>query len=161
MRRRVRLGDRSARCASSTIAFCASGEKPMNVGRAKWLVPPNFRKSGPLSRYALIAPSQLLGRHVHQLLARALRDDVVHLLLEQREPLLADQAEADRVRSAPADDVSGGEDPGADRPRRARCVAHLDERGQRAVAVAHRRDAVLELDLRRFEDDLLLPRRDI
>ncbi len=42
-------------CASSTITRCASGEKPMNDGRAKWAVPPNFTKSGPLSRYALMA----------------------------------------------------------------------------------------------------------
>ena len=27
----------------------------MNVGSEKWLVPPNLRKSGPLSRYASIA----------------------------------------------------------------------------------------------------------
>ena len=41
--------------AVSTITFCASGEKPMNVGSEKWLVPPYFRKSGRLSMYASIA----------------------------------------------------------------------------------------------------------
>ena len=42
-------------CASSTMVFCASAEKPMKVGSEKWLVPPNLMKSGPLSMYACIA----------------------------------------------------------------------------------------------------------
>ena len=37
-------------------------------------------------------------------------------------------------------------------------LAHGDERHQQSVTVAHGRDAVLQLQLRRLEDDLLLPR---
>ncbi len=69
----------------------------------------------------------------------------------------ARQAEADRIRSAPADDVAGGEDAGSDDGSGGDPVAHGDERAQHAVAVAHRRHAVFELRLRGFEDNLRLP----
>jgi hypothetical protein len=42
--------------------------------------------------------------------------------------------------------------------RRGDRVADRGQRQQRAVAVAHGGDAVAEIDLRRLEDDLLLPR---
>ena len=103
------------RCASSTITFCASGENPISAGRAKCALPPYLMKSGPLSRYARIADAQLFGLHVDEILAGSLGDFVVDLLLEQRQALLANQAEADRVGPAPPDDVAGGQDAGTDR----------------------------------------------
>ena len=113
-------------------------------------------KSGPLSRYASIALASSVGRHRHQLLAGALRDLVVHLFLKQRQPRRARQAEADRIRAAPADDVAGGEDARTDCPTGGDAIANRDERPQHAVAVAHRRDAVRQLRLRCFEDDFRL-----
>ena len=42
--------ERFARVAFVDDHLLRLGEKPMKVGSEKWLVPPNFRKSGPLSR---------------------------------------------------------------------------------------------------------------
>ena len=144
-------------CASSTITCCASAEKPMKVGSEKWLVPPNFRKSGPLSRYASIACRSSCRRHRHQLFAAALGDEIVHLLLEQRQ-LPHHAAERERVRPAPAEDVAGGEDPRAGLLAARDPIADPGQRQQRAVAVAHGRDAVAQIDLRRLEHDVVLPR---
>src|SRR6185436_20605936 len=78
---------------------------------------------------------KLLRAHRHQLLTAALRDEVVHLLLEQRE-LTHDAAERERIRSAPPEDVAGGENPRADFVAAVDGVADRHERQQRAVAVA-------------------------
>ena len=93
----------------------------------------------------------------HQLFAAALRDVVVHLLLEQRQ-LPHHPAERKRIRSAPAENVAGRENPRADLLAARDPVANPGQRQQRAVAVADGRDAVAEIDLRRLEDDLLLAR---
>src|SRR5262245_17996937 len=79
---------------------------------------------------------QLLRLHVDQILARALRDLVVDLLLKKRQVLLSRQAEADGVRSAPADDVAGGEDAGTNGTTGGDVVTNGDERHQQSVAVS-------------------------
>ena len=99
---------------------------------------------------------QLLRAQVDEIFADALRDLVVHLLLKERQPLFANQAEAHRVGSAPADDVPGREDARPDRATSGDPIAHGGERHEQAVTVAHRRHTVFELELGRFEDDVLL-----
>jgi hypothetical protein len=98
--------------------------------------------------------AELGGRHAHQLLAAALCDEVVHLLLKQRE-LAHDAAEGKRVRPAPAQDVARGEDARSRLVAARDHVAPVHERHERAVAVAHGRDAVGEVDLRSFDDDVV------
>ena len=56
----------------------------------------------PLVEVGVDRDAQLLGGHVHQVLAGALRDLVVHLLLEQRQAALGNQAERHRVRARPS-----------------------------------------------------------
>jgi hypothetical protein len=116
-----------------------------------------LQKIGALVEIRADRLSKLLRAHRHQLFAGALCDEVVHLFLEQRQ-LAHNAAERERVRPAPAEDVPGREDPGADLVAAVDGIADLGQRHQRAVAVADRGDAVGEVDLSGFEHNLLLPR---
>ena len=110
----------------------------------------------PLVQIGVDGLAQFRRGEIHQRFAGPLRDLVVHPLLEQRQSVLPDQTEAHRVRPAPSDDVAGDEHARAHCLTARDAVADADERRQHPVAVAHRGDAPLQLDLRRLEDELVL-----
>ena len=144
-------------CASSTMTLLRLGRKADERRLGEMAGAAELEEVGPLVEVGADRPPQFLRRHRHQLLAAALRDEVVHLLLEQRE-LAHDAAERKRIRPAPAEDVAGGEDARAGLLAARDPIADLRQRQQRAVAVAHGGDAVAQIDLRRLEDDLVLAR---
>jgi hypothetical protein len=96
--------------------------------------------------------AKLVGRQVEQLFARALSDEVHHLLVEigRRRGVREER----RLRSAPADDVAGDQHARSQQFAVRDRVANDDERQQRAVAVTHGGNSVLELRLRRLDDDV-------
>src|SRR3954468_7604961 len=112
---------------------------------------------GPLVDVGVERLAKFLRIHRHQLFAAALRDVVVHLLLEERQRC-GHAAEREGVRTAPAEDVAGGENPCADLFAAGDAIAHPGQRHESAVAVAHGRHAVAQVDLRRLEHDLVVPR---
>src|SRR3954468_11467739 len=112
---------------------------------------------GPLVDVGVDRVAKFLRIHRHQLFAAALRDVVVHLLLEERQRC-GHAAERERIRTAPAEDVAGGETPPPALFAAGDPIAHPGQRHERAVAVAYRRHAVAQIDLRRLEHDLVLPR---
>src|SRR5262245_50533521 len=118
--------------------------------------PAELQEIGSLVEIGVDRTAELVGPHGHQLFAAALGDEVVHLLLEERQ-LSHDAAERKRVRPAPAEDVAGGENPRADGIAARDRVAYLHQRHERAIAVANRRDAVAQIDLGGLEDDGVLP----
>src|SRR5207247_557056 len=101
-----------------------------------------------LVEVAVDGGAQLAGSQVLEVFAGALRDGIVHLLLEEREVALRRERESDRVRSAPPYDVPGRENARADGFAPGNAVAGLGEGHEHAVAVADGRDAVAEVDLR-------------
>ena len=118
--------------------------------------PAELQEIGSLVEIGVDRAAEFVRPHRHQLFAAALGDEVVHLLLEERQ-LSHDPAERKRVRPAPAEDVARGENPRADRVAARDGVAHLHQRHERAVTVANRRDAVAQIDLGGLEDDGVLP----
>ncbi len=116
-----------------------------------------LQKVGPFVEVGADSLAQLLRCHRHQFLAAALCDVVVHLLLEQRQ-LAHHAAERKRIRAAPAEDVARRKNARTGLLATRDPVANLRERHQRPVAVAHGRDAVAQVDLRRFQHDVVLPR---
>src|SRR3954464_9021662 len=112
---------------------------------------------GPLVDVGVDRLAKFLRIHRHQLFAAALRDVVVHLLLEERQRC-GHAAEREGIRTAPAEDVAGGENPRPDLFAARDLIAHSGQRHERAVAVAYRRPPVAQIDLRRLEHDLVLPR---
>ncbi len=100
--------------------------------------------------------AELIRRHVHDFLAHALCEEVVPFLLEHRQVGFLGQRECDGKRPAPAEDVAGQQEPGADGLAPVDPVAHDDGRRQHAIAVHQRGHARLEHPLREFQRQLFV-----
>src|SRR5580658_4706543 len=127
----------------------------MNVGCEKWLVPPYLRKSGPLSRYLLIAVRSSSG--VMSLSSSPAPWEMASFICSWKSvSFIRREAEGDGIGSTPSDDVARGLNARADFFAARDPIANAGERDEHAVTIADRGDAVFELDLRGFEIDVFL-----
>ena len=78
------------------------------------------------------------------------------MFLEERKVFIRREAEGDGIGSTPSDDVARGLNTRAGFFAARDPIANAGERNEHATAIADRGDAVFELDLRCFENDIFL-----
>ena len=72
--------------------------------------------------------TEILRLHMHPLLSGALRDEVIELLLKQREARLTNKRKGDRIRATPPYDVTGHKHSRADHLTSLDRISYFDER---------------------------------
>ena len=114
--RRVRLGEQTAFVHLVDERFLLprrEGDQVVRVARAAVL-----HEVRALVEIGTHGDAQLVGRQVEQFFARALRDEVHHVLVEERRRRRV--GEERRLGSAPSDDVAGDQHSWTDQLSRAR-----------------------------------------